>query len=66
MKPWYEIDSDVVAAQLGTDPEKGLSAREMATAAWTRDAHFGSAVDTSVRWAGEMARQLLVHKRYWC
>ena len=30
MKPWYELDSDVVATQLGTDPKKGLSASEAA------------------------------------
>ena len=30
MKPWYELDSDVVAAQLGSDSEKGLSASEAA------------------------------------
>ena len=30
MKPWYELDSDVVATQLGTDPKNGLSASEAA------------------------------------
>ena len=30
MTPWYEIDSHVAAAQLGTDAEKGLSASEAA------------------------------------
>lgn len=30
MKPWYELDSQFAAAQLGTDPEKGLSASEAA------------------------------------
>ena len=29
-KRWYEIDSHVAAAQLGTDPDKGLSASEAA------------------------------------
>ena len=28
MNPWYEIDSRVAAAQLATDPEKGLAAAE--------------------------------------
>ena len=30
MKPWYEIDSQVAASQLGTDAETGLSASEAA------------------------------------
>ena len=30
MKPWHEVDSAVVAAQLGTDPERGLTASEAA------------------------------------
>ena len=30
MSPWYEIDAHVAAAQLGTDPEKGLSESEAA------------------------------------
>ena len=30
MKPWYEVDSDTAAAQLGTDPERGLTASDAA------------------------------------
>ncbi len=30
MKPWYEVDSDAAAAQLGTDPERGLTASDAA------------------------------------
>ena len=30
MKPWYEVDSDTAAAQLGTDPEQGLTASDAA------------------------------------
>ncbi|MGE3841332.1 MAG: cation-translocating P-type ATPase [Vicinamibacterales bacterium] len=30
MKPWHEVDSGVVAAQLGTDPERGLTSSEAA------------------------------------
>ena len=30
MKPWYEVDSDTAAAQIGTDPERGLTASDAA------------------------------------
>jgi len=30
MGAWYKLDFDIVAAQLGTDPEKGLSTSEAA------------------------------------
>ncbi|MEQ1869320.1 MAG: cation-translocating P-type ATPase [Vicinamibacterales bacterium] len=30
MRPWYEVDSDAAAAQLGTDPERGLTASDAA------------------------------------
>ncbi|MEQ1728400.1 MAG: cation-transporting P-type ATPase, partial [Vicinamibacterales bacterium] len=30
MKPWYEVDSDALAAQLHTDTERGLAAPDAA------------------------------------